>query len=161
MAMSGQQDVVTIAKVAETDTEIVGVFLAPRARLFEALTAPDQLRHWMRAGPMSLAGVEVDGRAGGGFRYVFQRGNGPRIEVRGAYVTFDPPGGFSYVETYDFSPLRIDVSTGLEEVDGGTAFAQRLHYASARERDEDFDGVASSSREAYARLASILSSPPL
>jgi uncharacterized protein YndB with AHSA1/START domain len=157
--MSQQPDVVTIVKVAETDTEVRGVFSAPPARLFEALTAPGQLRTWLRAGPMSLVDVEVDGRPGGHFRYVFQRGTGRRIEVRGAYVTFDPPGGFSYIETYDFSPLRIAVATALVAVDGGTAFTQRLHYASARERDEDFDGVASSSREAYARLESTLRNP--
>ena len=156
---AGQPDVVTIAKIAETDTEIRGVFSAPPARLFEALTAPDQLRKWLRAGPMSLVEVEVDGRAGGHFRYVFQHGASRRIEVRGAYVTFDPPVGFSYIETYDFSPLRISVATALVAADGGTAFTQRLHYASGRERDEDFDGVASSSREAYARLESIFRSP--
>jgi uncharacterized protein YndB with AHSA1/START domain len=105
---------------------------------------------------MSLAEAHVDGRAGGSFRYVFQRPSGKKIEVRGAYSAFDPPRGFAYVETYDFSPLRLDVTTALEEAGGETRLTQTLRYASAQERDDDFDGVATSSREAYAKLARYL-----
>lgn len=146
-------DVVTVTKAGETETVIAGSFGVSRFELFDALTKPERLRQWLRAGPMALVEVEVDGRPGGSFRYVFQRSHGPRIEVRGAYVTFDRPNGFSYVETYDFSPLRIDVITRLDEVAIGTAFTQTLTYASTNARDEDFEGVAASSREAYGRLA--------
>ncbi len=38
-------------------------------------------------------------------RFLFQRPNGPQIEVRGAYRRFDPPNGFAYLESYDFSPF--------------------------------------------------------
>jgi uncharacterized protein YndB with AHSA1/START domain len=107
---------------------------------------------------MALAETHVDGRAGGSFRYVFQRPSGAKIEVRGAYSAFDSPRGFAYVETYDFSPLRIEVTTALEEAGGETRLTQVLRYASTRERDEDFDGVAASSREAYAKLARYLQS---
>ena len=76
--------------------------------------------------------------------------------MRGEYRSFDAPRGFAYRESYDFSPLEIDVTTSLEEADGGTRFTQTLRYFSTRERDEDFDGVATSSREAYAKLARYL-----
>ena len=96
---------------------------------------------------MPLAETHVDGRPSGSFRYVFQRPSGKQIEVRGAYQTFD----------HDFSPLRIDVTTALDDVSGETRLTQTLRYASARERDEDFVGVSTSSREAYAKLARYLS----
>ena len=146
-------DTVTVTKAGETETVVLGWFGVSRFELFDALTTPERLRQWLRAGPMALVEVEVDGRPGGSFRYVFHRASGPRIEVRGAYVTFDRPKGFSYVETYDFSPLRIDVVTRLDEATNGTAFTQTLTYASIDARDEDFEGVAASSREAYGRLA--------
>lgn len=45
------------------------------------------------------------------------------------------------------------MTTTLDEVAGGTRFTQTLRYLSTRERDQDFAGVATSSREAYAKLA--------
>jgi uncharacterized protein YndB with AHSA1/START domain len=135
---------------------VEGTFTVPRQTLFDALTQPDQLKHWMSAGGMTLSEAHVDGRVGGMFRYVFKRPDGRPIEVRGAYRTFDPPTGFTYLETYDFSPLTIDVTTTLAQVTGGTAYTQTLRYFSSKERDEDFPGVASSAQEAFARLAEYL-----
>jgi uncharacterized protein YndB with AHSA1/START domain len=147
---------VQITRTSDRDIEVAGTFAVARPVLFEAITQPEHLAHWMSAGAMALAEAQVDPRAGGSFRYVFQRPNGKRIEVRGAYRAFDPPRGFVYLETYDFSPLQIEVTTVLEESGGKTRFSQRLHYPSERERDEDFDGIATSSEEAYTRLARYL-----
>jgi uncharacterized protein YndB with AHSA1/START domain len=151
-----REDTVRIVKPTEREIEVAGTFAVPRGELFDAITSPKHLAHWMSAAGMSLVETHVDGRAGGSFRYVFQRPSGKKIEVRGAYSAFDAPRGFAYVETYDFSPLRIEVTTALEEAGGETRLTQTLGYASARERDEDFDGVATSSREAYAKLARYL-----
>jgi hypothetical protein len=63
-----------------------------------------------------------------------------------------PPRQWIYTETYDFSPLTVRVATRLDEVNGTTVFRQTLRYASKRERDEDFDGVAASAREIYHKL---------
>lgn len=153
---ANQEDALRVAKTAEREIVIVGTFAVPRPVLFEMITEPEHLQRWMSAGGMSLAEVHVDGRAGGSFRYRFRRPSGAKIEVRGLYRSFDAPRGFAYLESYDFSPLEIEVTTTLEEVSGGTRFTQTLRYASSRERDEDFEGVAASSREAYARLARYL-----
>ena len=151
-----QEDVVRVTKTSGRETRVAGTFAVPRQTLFEAITRPEHLAHWMSAGGMALVETHVDPRAGGSFRYVFQRPSGKKIEVRGAYQTFDPPRGFTYIETYDFSPLRIEVTTALDDAGGGTRFTQILRYASVGERDEDFDGVATSSREAFAKLARYL-----
>ena len=153
---ANQQDAVRVTKTSDRETVVAGAFAIPRRVMFEAITQPEHLKHWLSAGGMSLADVHVDARAGGNFRYVFQRPNGAKIEVRGAYRTFDRPHGFAYLESYDFSPLEIEVLTTLDEVAGRTRFVQTLHYSSMRERDEDFAGVSASSREAYAKLARYL-----
>jgi uncharacterized protein YndB with AHSA1/START domain len=153
-----REDPVRVTRKNDREVQVAGTFGVPRPVLFDAITSPEHLPHWMSAGGMALAETHVDGRAGGSFRYVFQRPSGAKIEVRGAYSAFDPPRGFAYVETYDFSPLRIEVTTALEEAGGETRLTQVLRYASTRERDEDFDGVAASSREAYAKLARYLQS---
>jgi uncharacterized protein YndB with AHSA1/START domain len=147
---------VRATKTGDREIVVEGTFTVAGAAMFEAITEPAHLKQWMSAGGMSLAEVSVDGRAGGSFFYVFRRPSGAKIEVRGLYRSFDAPRGFAYRESYDFSPLEIEVTTSLEEADGGTRFTQTLRYFSTRERDEDFDGVATSSREAYAKLARYL-----
>jgi uncharacterized protein YndB with AHSA1/START domain len=151
-----QESPVRVIKTSAREIEVTGTFSAGRAALFDAITRPEHLKQWMSAGGMALAEVHVDPRADGSFRYVFSRPNGMKIEVRGAYSAFDVPRGFAYLESYDFSPLRIEVTTSLEESGDSTKFTQRLRYFSTKERDEDFDGVATSSREAYANLARYL-----
>jgi uncharacterized protein YndB with AHSA1/START domain len=150
---TSQRETVRVTKVSDRDIVVAGTFAVPRSVLFEALTKPDRLKHWMSASGMELADVRVDARAGGSFRQVFKRPSGRTIEVRGAYRTFDPPRSFMYLETYDFSPLRIEVTTALEETGGETRLTRTMHYFSPRERDEDYEAVATSSRKAYAKLA--------
>ena len=137
-----------------SDREIVlsRVFAVPQATVFAALTKPEHLLIWMQPKEMPLVTCEVDLRKGGSFRYVFQRPSGAKIEVRGAYEAVDAPRGFTYKETYDFSPLMIHVTTSLEASGQETTFKQTLVYSSKRERDEDFDGVVTSSEQVYHQL---------
>jgi uncharacterized protein YndB with AHSA1/START domain len=153
-----QEAAVRVAKTPEREIVVAGTFAVPRRVLFEAMTRPDDLKQWMNAGGMTLAEAHVDARAGGSFRYVYRRPSGRTIEVRGAYRSYDPPRGFAYLETYDFSPLRIEVETALEEAGKDTRLTQTLRYTSTRERDEDFEGVATSAREAYTKLGRYLAS---
>lgn len=145
-----------------SDREIVlsRKFAAPRARVFAALTQTEHLLRWMQPAKMPLVAAEVDLRAGGSFRYTFARPSGKKIEVRGAYSRVDEPSGFAYRESYDFSPLEIEVETRLRDEGGGTLFEQKLTYASQEARDEDFPGVAESSAEVYAKLDRYLAEMP-
>ena len=136
----------------ENEIVLQRTFAAPRERVFRALTQAEQITQWMKPSAMALVGCEVDLRVGGRLRYVFQRPNGRKIEVRGVFEEVRSPSCFSYVETYDFSPLRINVTTDLRKAGDGTAFRQKLVYASKAERDEDHPGVAESSEEIFANL---------
>lgn len=133
-------------------------FTASRREVFAVMTQPVHLLKWMKAAGMAFVECEVDLRVGGSIRYVFQRSSGTRIEVRGAVKAVDAPRRWAYTETYSFSPLEIAVTTSLDEAGATTVFTQTLLYASQAERDEDFDGVASSAAEAYDNLDSYLAS---
>jgi uncharacterized protein YndB with AHSA1/START domain len=141
-----------VTKSSDNEIALTQTFTAPVDAVFAALTQPVHLRHWLKATGMVLADCEVDLRVGGTFRYVFQRSSGFKIEVRGAYHAVDPPRRYVYTESYHFSPLEIHVTTTLESVSRGTVFQQTLHYSSEAERDDDFEGVATSAVEAYANL---------
>lgn len=137
-----------------SDKEIVltQTFAAPRENVFAALTQPEHLRAWMKPSHMALVDCEVDLRVGGRLLYVFERPNGLRLEVRGVFEAVEPPKRLVYAESYDFSPLKVHVTTELDEAEGKTRFKQTMRYASKQERDEDYSGVASSSKEVYAKL---------
>jgi len=78
--------------------------------------------------------------------------------MRGVYKEVDPPHRWVYTETYDFSPLTLLVTTVLDEAGGKTLLTQTIRYSSNAERDGDFDAVASSSTEIYAKLEHYLAS---
>jgi len=108
---------------------------------------------------MSLASYHADVRAGGTSRFVFQRTGGKTIEMRHRYQEVDPPRRWVYIESYDFSPLQLTVTTVLTENSGTTAFTQTIRCASQKERDDDFDNVAGSAADLYARLDRYLAAP--
>jgi len=86
-------------------------FEAPRQKVFDALTKPDQVHHWFQPAKMSLVTYESDLRPGGAYRYVFEGPGGARIEMRGVYEDVDQPHTWSHTETYDLSPLQLLVTT--------------------------------------------------
>ena len=146
-------------KPSDRETVLTRTFAAPRQAVFDALTQTNHLVQWMRPTNFSLVACDIDLRAGGSFCYVYQRPSGARIEVRGAYTMVDPPTRIEYTETYDFSPLRLQVTTTLDQVGADTVFRQTIVYASKKERDDDFESVATSASEVYTRLARYLESP--
>jgi uncharacterized protein YndB with AHSA1/START domain len=152
-----QENAMRVEQASDRETVLARTFSAPRETVFAAMTQAEHLIHWMAASGMSLVQCEVDLRVGGTLRYVFQRGNGRRIEVRGVFEQVDPPHGFVYLESYDFSPLEVRVGTTFTASGPTTQFRRVLAYASKRERDEDFEGVATSSKEAFLRLENYLS----
>jgi uncharacterized protein YndB with AHSA1/START domain len=148
-----------ITKPSDREIVLSRSFSAPRQAVFDALTQKNHLVQWMKPTNFSLVSCDVDLRAGGSFRHVYQRPSGKKIEVRGAYQAVDPPNRFEYVETYDFSPLQLNVTTTLNQAGSDTVFTQTIVYASKQERDGDFDSVSTSASEVYERLARYLESP--
>jgi uncharacterized protein YndB with AHSA1/START domain len=147
-----------ITKPSDGSIVITRTFAAPRQRVFDALTKPDQVPRWFQPKQMSLVTYEADLKAGGAFRYIFKRPSGAKIEMSGVYQEVDPPYHWVYTETYDFSPLTLLVTTGLDEARGETVLTQTILYPSKEERDGDFDAVANSAAEIYAKLERYLDS---
>ena len=154
-----QAGTLDVTKPSDNEIVLTRTFAASRERVFSAMTQASHILRWMKPSAMTLVGCEFDLRVGGNLRYVFQRPNGRTIEVRGVFQAVQPPSRFLYVETYDFSPLRIHVTTALDVVDEKTVLRQTLLYASKAERDEDYDGIASSSAELFANLERYLAQP--
>lgn len=150
---------VQATKLSDREILLTRTFAASRQAVFDALTQQKHLVRWMKPMNMTLLTCEVDFRAGGSFRYVFQRPRGTKLEVRGSYQAVDPPNHFVYTESYDFSPLTMLVTTALDSIRGNTVFKQTMTYPSQQGRDDDFDGVATSATELYQCLELYLDTP--
>ena len=145
-----------------SDREIVisRRFAAPIDLVFDTLTQAAHQQQWMEAAGMKLVSSSIDLRPGGTSRHVYRRPSGRLLEVRGLYERVDAPRGYTYIESYDFSPLQIQVTVELTPAGTETQFRQTLLYATRAERDADMEGVVTSSLEAFERLDSYLSTLP-
>jgi uncharacterized protein YndB with AHSA1/START domain len=147
-----------VTKASDRTIVLTRTFAAGRGKVFDALTQPDQVPRWFHPARMRVVTYEADVRDGGTFRYVFERSSGAKMEMRGVYQEVDASRRWVYSETYDFSPLCLLVTTVLDEVRGETVLTQTILYPSTVERDGDFDGVASSAVDMYAKLERYLES---
>jgi uncharacterized protein YndB with AHSA1/START domain len=123
-------------KNADLEIVITRAFPAPPQRVFEALTNAKQIPQWLHApsSEMKLVTCAVTPKIGGGYRYVFQRASGATIEVLGTYEEVTPPSRIVAIETFNFSPLRVQTSTALKPQNRSTAMTITLRYASQKER---------------------------
>lgn len=152
LVMAQESTIVTTDKQGELVTNVSVTLRAPPAAVFRALTSCEAIKQWMQPERMTLSECQADARVGGTLKLVFLASKDRRIQVTDTYRELVAPRLIRYDETYDFSPLTIDVTATLEEVAGGTLFKEKLLYRSAQERDTDFPGIASSVQQAYVRL---------
>jgi uncharacterized protein YndB with AHSA1/START domain len=76
--------------------KLKGVLPAPRARVFRALTEPDELAEWWGPNGFSAPNIELDLRVGGSYRIAMQPPEGDLFYLSGEFREVDPPGRLSY-----------------------------------------------------------------
>ena len=147
-----------ITKPSDRTIVVTQTFAAPRQKLFDALTKPDQVPRWYQPKQMALVAYEADLKVGGAFRYVFERPSSKKLAMRGVFQEMDEPHRWVHTETYDFSPLSLVVTTVLDDQHGKTLFTQTILYPSKADRDADFDPVSGSAADLYGKLDRYLES---
>jgi uncharacterized protein YndB with AHSA1/START domain len=91
------------------------VIHAPRADVFRALTAPEELAQWM------ATTVESDPRRGGPFRYAFEfEDPAENNEQAGEYLAFDADRRVVLPWRFPFSPKATTVTYELDDDADGT-----------------------------------------
>jgi uncharacterized protein YndB with AHSA1/START domain len=81
--------------------ELTRVLPAPRARVFEALTQPDDLARWW--GPMGFTTpeIELDRRVGGRYRLTMQPPDGEQFHLSGEFLEVGPPDRLAFTFRWD------------------------------------------------------------
>lgn len=77
------------------------VLPSPRGEVFKAMTEPEQLAKWWGPRGFTVPRVEMDLRAGGGYRIEMQPPEGDSFQLSGEFIEVDPPGRLVYTFRWD------------------------------------------------------------
>jgi uncharacterized protein YndB with AHSA1/START domain len=128
--------------------ELTRVIRASRARVYEAWTRPEILKHWHAPGEMNFVSAVMDVREGGTYE-VLTRGvmcstegtteedRNRRVTVRGEYRRVIPNELLQFTWSGSWAPMEISmVTVSLRDVEGGTEITLR-HEQFATESSRD------------------------
>jgi uncharacterized protein YndB with AHSA1/START domain len=110
------------------------IFDAPRERVWQALTDPDQIPRWWGPHGTSTRVVEMDLRPGGKWRFVSSAPDREDVAFYGEYLEVDPPNGYRATFMFDvegIGPQGGPETYRLEEIDGKTKITSIGHMGSA------------------------------
>jgi uncharacterized protein YndB with AHSA1/START domain len=150
-----------LAAGAEREIVVTRVIDAPRRLVFDAFTMPDMIRHWM-LGPdgWTMPVCEMDLRAGGAYRWVWQRGEGgTRMSVSGVFREVAAPERLVHTEQFDppWYPGEAVITTRFAEQGDQTAVTLSIVYPSQETRDNAMkSGMESGMAQSYDRLERML-----
>ena len=110
---------------------------APPARVFAALTRPEDVARWWGPHLFTTPEIELDLRVGGRYRFTMQPPEGDRFHVSGEFLEIDPPSALAFTFRWD-EPTPDDretvVTLTLDVVGEATELALRQGDFATEER---------------------------
>ena len=158
--MTGGTRKVSVTTPSEREIRIVREFVAPRAKIFEALSRPELVRQWLLGPPgWTMPVCEIDFRPGGTFRYVWKHANKEEMGMRGTFREIVRPERIVHTELFDvdWTGGETVVTTTLHERAGRTTLSITVLYATREARDGALQSGMESGLEAgYDLLETLL-----
>ncbi len=152
---TANSDATTYTTPSDRELVMTRVLDAPRRLVWEAVTSPEHLPHWM-LGPegWTMPVCEADLRPGGAWHFVWRQSDGTEMEMRGEYREIAPPERLVSTESWGGDwPETINTLT-LSEEDGKTTVTQTVLYPSKEARDAALGtGMKEGASLSYDRLA--------
>ncbi len=158
MTAAGKLGVTSYATPTDQEVVITRVFDAPRSLVFETWTRCEHLTQWMLGAPgWTMPVCEIDLRPGGANRFVWRRGDGTEMEIRGKYREIVPPERLVYTESWGGDwPETVDTLV-LTEEKGRTTVTVTVLYPSKEARDAALEtGMKDGMEQGFARLEEYL-----
>ena len=132
------------------------VLPAPRDRVWQAMTEPDQIAEWWGPKGFTTPSVEFGRRAGDGYRIAMQPPEGDLFQLNGELREVDPPARLSYTFRWDPpDPDDRETLVALSLEDHGDETAVHLlqgEFATEKRRALHEDGWG----DCFERLAELL-----
>jgi len=143
----------TVERKSERELVVSRTFDAPARIVFEAWTQPDLFKRWwvLKSMGMSLRSCEMDVRAGGGYRLVFNNG----MEFFGKYIEVTPPSRLVWTndEGGDGGPVT---TVTFEEKGGKTLLVMHELHPSKEALDAAGTGALDGMGELFVELDQLL-----
>jgi uncharacterized protein YndB with AHSA1/START domain len=128
----------TITFTTPSDRELVAtrVFDAPRELVWDAMTSPEHVPHWM-LGPegWTMPRCEIDLRPGGQWHFAWRDADGNEMEMRGTYREIERPVRLVHTEGWGSNWAETLNTQVLTENDGKTTLVCTVVYPSKQTRD--------------------------
>lgn len=120
----------------EREIVLCRVIAAPRARVFEAFTDPDQITRWFGPKGFKIETLEIDIREGGRWRFIYTSPAGVRWENRMVFLRIDAPALLEaeHGADVDDDPERFRMTITFDEQSDGKCVLtlRQLHPTKAR-----------------------------
>jgi uncharacterized protein YndB with AHSA1/START domain len=152
----------TLKITTPSDLEIVmtRMFDAPRHLVFDAMTTPEHVRHWLGCVEMPMTVCEIDLRVGGAYRFVLRSPEGRETTLQGIYREVMRPERVVFVEQIlmpGFTSPEYQVTSAFAEIAGGTRLTTTILHQSKENRDGHLNsGLERGITPAYDRLAEVV-----
>ena len=135
-------------------------FDAPRERVWQAFTDPEQVPRWWGQRNTTTIVEEMDVRAGGKWRYVSRAPDRDEVAFYGEYLEVDPPRGFKWTFMFDVEgvgPMGGPETYRFEDVGARTKVTSVGHFDSVESIEGALStGMVRGAIETWDRLAAFL-----
>jgi uncharacterized protein YndB with AHSA1/START domain len=138
-----------------TGLTIRRTFNAPRERVWEAWTDPEQVGAWWGPDGFTITTNEIDVQPGGSWRFVMIGPEGEEYQNRIAYDEIVVPERLAYTHGSPNDPEQFQVTVVFDEEDSGTTeLTMEMGFPSSSKLDEDVEfGAVEGAKETLDSLA--------
>lgn len=136
-------------------------FKAPRALVFDAMSKPEMVKHWLHGPPgWTMSTCKMDTHAGGTYRWIWTNADGRVMGMGGRIIEITPPERMVTTEKFDDAWYEGEATNTLilTEENGMTLMSLIVEYGSTKARDGVLASPMASGMDAsYDRLDAYLS----
>lgn len=122
----------------EREIVLTRVIAAPRERVFQAWTNPEQITQWFGPDGFKVDTLECDLRVGGRWRFLYTGPDGTRWDNRMVFLRIEAPRliEIEHGSDQDEDPGRFHVTVTFDEQsDGKTVLTMRQLHPTREQRD--------------------------
>jgi uncharacterized protein YndB with AHSA1/START domain len=126
-------------------------FNAPRKLVFDAMSKPEMVKHWLHGPPgWAMTTCAMDQHAGGAYRWAWGNTDGREMGMGGRIVEVTPPERMVTTEKFDDAWYEGEArnTLTLSEENGITHMSLIVEYGSTKTRDGVLAGPMSSGLDA-------------
>jgi uncharacterized protein YndB with AHSA1/START domain len=148
------KDDMTITLPSDKEVFITRTLHASRKLVFEAMTEPRHLKHWLGPRAMTMTAADADLRVGGSWRFVHRAPDGIDHVFSGVIREFHPPERVVRTNNYENIPGAESLETMTLSEHGSTTKVTILVQFKTREQRDGYvaSGAEGGMRESYTRL---------